>query len=39
MIIMSQIDLQNPFHSGELEAQTRAGVGDVASWTAGPSDP
>ncbi len=25
----------NPFHSGELEAQARAGVGDVARWAAG----
>ncbi|WP_421981571.1 pyridoxamine 5'-phosphate oxidase family protein [Roseibium sp.] len=25
----------NPFHSGELEAQARAGVGDVAKWAGG----
>ncbi|PWE28831.1 hypothetical protein DDZ14_18435 [Maritimibacter sp. 55A14] len=25
----------NPFHAGELEAQARAGAGDVASWAAG----
>ncbi|MEM8700231.1 MAG: pyridoxamine 5'-phosphate oxidase family protein, partial [Pseudomonadota bacterium] len=24
-----------PFHSGELEAQARAGVGDVANWAGG----
>ncbi|TVT49549.1 MAG: ferredoxin [Denitromonas halophila] len=27
--------LINPFHAGELEAQARAGVGDVAGWAAG----
>lgn len=25
----------NPFHAGELEAQERAGVGDVAQWAGG----
>ncbi|WP_171136681.1 pyridoxamine 5'-phosphate oxidase family protein [Ruegeria sp. HKCCC1038] len=25
----------NPFHTGELKAQKRAGVGDVAKWAAG----
>ena len=25
----------NPFHTGELNAQTRAGVGDVAKWAGG----
>lgn len=26
---------KSPFHAGELEAQTRAGVGDIASWAGG----
>ncbi|MEC8573112.1 MAG: ferredoxin, partial [Pseudomonadota bacterium] len=25
----------NPFHAGELEAQARAGAGDVAAWAGG----
>lgn len=32
---MDQIAQINPFHKGELEAQQRAGVGDVASWAGG----
>lgn len=28
-------DHHNPFHEGELEAQRRANVGDVASWAGG----
>lgn len=32
---MDQIARINPFHKGELEAQQRAGVGDVASWAGG----
>ncbi len=27
--------VQNPFHAGELEAQARAGVGDVSQWAGG----
>lgn len=29
---MSALEKTNPFHKGELEAQTRAGVGNVAEW-------
>ncbi|MGH1419043.1 MAG: pyridoxamine 5'-phosphate oxidase family protein [Hyphomicrobiaceae bacterium] len=29
------VEANFPFHAGELEAQERAGVGDVASWAAG----
>ncbi|UWR21722.1 pyridoxamine 5'-phosphate oxidase family protein [Sulfitobacter sp. S190] len=28
-------DIDTPFHAGEIEAQKRAGAGDVASWAAG----
>lgn len=32
---MSKIEPINPFHEGELNAQARAGVGDVAKWAGG----
>ena len=32
---MLNAEVQNPFHAGELEAQTRAGVGNVAKWAGG----
>ena len=32
---MSMINEMNPFHAGELQAQARAGAGDVAKWAAG----
>lgn len=32
---MTQNDTINPFHAGELQAQKRAGVGDVAQWASG----
>jgi len=32
---MSSMDPINPFHEGELQAQKRAGVGDVAKWAGG----
>ncbi|MFS4582782.1 pyridoxamine 5'-phosphate oxidase family protein [Phaeobacter sp. C3_T13_0] len=32
---MSTQDRVNPFHDGELQAQIRAGVGDVATWAGG----
>ncbi|MEM8651250.1 MAG: pyridoxamine 5'-phosphate oxidase family protein [Pseudomonadota bacterium] len=32
---MLNTEVQNPFHAGELEAQTRAGVGNVAQWAGG----
>lgn len=32
---MTTPKLPNPFHSGELEAQSRAGAGDVAQWAGG----
>ncbi|WP_375228521.1 FAD-binding oxidoreductase [Roseobacter sp. S98] len=32
---MSKMDHINPFHEGELKAQARAGVGDVAKWAGG----
>ncbi|WP_299555808.1 pyridoxamine 5'-phosphate oxidase family protein [uncultured Tateyamaria sp.] len=32
---MEHVVAETPFHSGELEAQTRAGVGDVAQWAGG----
>lgn len=32
---MVQATADNPFHAGEREAQSRAGVGDVAHWAGG----
>ncbi len=32
---MSKMEHINPFHEGELKAQARAGVGDVAKWAGG----
>ncbi len=32
---MTQVVVENPFHAGELEAQARAGAGDVAKWAHG----
>ena len=32
---MAKAIAENPFHSGELKAQARAGVGDVAQWAGG----
>ncbi|WP_299148117.1 pyridoxamine 5'-phosphate oxidase family protein [uncultured Tateyamaria sp.] len=32
---MIRLDLDQPFHAGELEAQARAGAGDVAQWAGG----
>ncbi len=32
---MSEMDQINPFHEGELKAQARAGVGDIAKWAGG----
>ena len=32
---MTNPDNPNPFHAGELKAQTRAGAGDVAQWASG----
>ena len=32
---MSKMEQINPFHEGELKAQARAGVGDVAQWAGG----
>ena len=32
---MTKMDLNAPFHEGELQAQARAGVGDVANWAGG----
>lgn len=32
---MTRLDVINPFHEGELQAQARAGVGDVAKWAGG----
>ena len=32
---MSVVETSNPFHDGELQAQARAGVGDVAKWAGG----
>lgn len=32
---MSAMEQINPFHEGELKAQARAGVGDVAKWAGG----
>ncbi|WP_299677086.1 pyridoxamine 5'-phosphate oxidase family protein [uncultured Roseobacter sp.] len=32
---MSKMDPTMPFHDGELQAQARAGVGDVAQWAGG----
>lgn len=32
---MTKLDLNQPFHAGELTAQARAGVGDVAAWAGG----
>lgn len=32
---MSKVEQINPFHDGELKAQARAGVGDVAQWAGG----
>jgi len=32
---MSTTDLTNPFHEGELKAQAKVGVGDVAQWAGG----
>ena len=32
---MTMMDQINPFHEGELQAQARAGVGNVAQWAGG----
>ncbi len=32
---MAKATIENPFHDGEIEAQTRAGVKDVAEWAGG----